>query len=71
MNEFDKLVLQYKRMNDKCPSCGVPWLDHLGMTGTCAKLQRLLTGLEMLIEQPGFGDWERKQIEDLLKEVTG
>lgn len=23
-----------------CPSCGVPWKDHLGMTGTCAKLQK-------------------------------
>lgn len=21
-----------------CRSCGVPWVEHLGMTGTCAKL---------------------------------
>jgi hypothetical protein len=21
-----------------CKSCGVPWGDHLGMAGTCAKL---------------------------------
>lgn len=26
----------------KCPSCGVPWTDHLGITGTCAKLQEAL-----------------------------
>ena len=22
----------------KCPTCGVPWADHLGVAGTCAQL---------------------------------
>ena len=25
---------------DTCQSCGVPFVDHLGIEGTCAKLQR-------------------------------
>jgi hypothetical protein len=23
----------------KCEACGVPFIDHLGLVGTCAKLQ--------------------------------
>lgn len=26
---------------DVCPSCGVKWIDHLGIQGTCAELQRV------------------------------
>lgn len=26
---------------DKCPSCGVPWVQHGGMMQTCAELRRL------------------------------
>ena len=28
-------------MGDKCEACGVKWVDHLGITGTCKKLQEL------------------------------
>jgi hypothetical protein len=24
-----------------CPSCGVPWIAHLGVAGTCAELMKL------------------------------
>lgn len=23
----------------KCSACGIPWVDHLGIAGTCKKLQ--------------------------------
>ena len=26
-------------MSDKCPSCGVEYVDHLGLIGTCQKVQ--------------------------------
>jgi hypothetical protein len=28
-------------MAEKCPSCGVPWVQHGGMMQTCAELRRL------------------------------
>lgn len=24
-----------------CPSCGKPWVEHLGIAGTCAEVRRL------------------------------
>jgi len=30
-----------------CPSCGVPWVDHLGLVGTCAKLQEAMEALRV------------------------
>jgi hypothetical protein len=35
----------------KCKSCGVPFIDHLGLQGTCATLQRVRALLER---------WERE-----------
>ena len=34
--------------NPKCVSCGVPWSDHLGMTGTCAKLEKARDTLRII-----------------------
>ena len=28
----------------RCPACGVPYTDHLGLTGTCEALQRERVG---------------------------
>jgi hypothetical protein len=33
-----------------CPSCGVPWVDHLGMTGTRKKLQKALETMRVVRE---------------------
>lgn len=30
---------------DKCPSCGVKYIDHLGLIGTCRELQKLRSEL--------------------------
>lgn len=27
--------------NDRCPSCGVPYVDHSGLIGTCKRVQEL------------------------------
>ena len=32
-------------MTDKCPACGTPWTDHLGIQGTCYKLQTAIRTL--------------------------
>lgn len=37
-----------------CRSCGVPWAEHLGMTGTCAKLvliTKQVQRLRMMLQQ--------------------
>lgn len=34
---------------DRCESCGVPWLRHLGIQGTCAELQRLRNALHAIL----------------------
>lgn len=31
--------MKKKKCEDSCKSCGVPWHDHLGISGTCAKLE--------------------------------
>lgn len=30
---------------DKCPSCGIKYINHLGLIGTCRELQILKLGL--------------------------
>lgn len=32
----------------KCKSCNVPYTDHLGLHGTCAKLQEALSALRVI-----------------------
>ena len=37
----------------KCSTCGTPWVDHLGIAGTCAKLKEAeerVTVLEECLE---------------------
>ena len=38
----------------KCPSCGVPFEDHLGLIGTCAKLVKLRRQLAELYDSPAL-----------------
>lgn len=33
---------------DKCPSCGVPYILHLGLIGTCADLQETREELDRI-----------------------
>lgn len=35
-------------MTDKCPSCGKDWTDHLGIQGTCQRLQKALSTLKVI-----------------------
>lgn len=39
-----------------CPSCGVPYSDHLGLIGTCAELQRVLPVLKAAVKLPELFD---------------
>ena len=38
---------------EKCSTCGTPWVDHLGIAGTCAKLKEAeerVKELELILE---------------------
>jgi hypothetical protein len=39
-------------MKDKCPSCNVPYVEHMGLHGTCEELQickmLLMTAVKMI-----------------------
>jgi hypothetical protein len=32
----------------KCKNCGVPWIEHLGIEGTCRKLETARTALRVI-----------------------
>jgi hypothetical protein len=34
--------------SDKCPSCGIPYVDHSGLIGTCRKVQELTADRDRL-----------------------
>jgi uncharacterized protein (UPF0147 family) len=34
----------------KCPSCGVDYTDHAGLTGTCRELRKALARIEYMRE---------------------
>ena len=36
----------------RCEACGTPWTEHLGMMGTCRKLQDALARLSVKCEHP-------------------
>ena len=33
---------------DVCKSCGLKWTDHLGISGTCSKLEFAMTALKII-----------------------
>jgi len=35
-------------MSDKCESCGIEWTEHLGITGTCKRVQDQAAEIERL-----------------------
>jgi len=52
-----------------CPSCGVPWVDHLGMTGTCAKLReatRTLRTLKTILSSAEGDDVAARQAVEII-----
>lgn len=38
----------------RCESCGVPYVKHLGLTGTCAKLMKCQDELESVMQDAGL-----------------
>lgn len=34
---------------ERCGSCGVPWVEHLGLIGTCRELVRLRAALHAIL----------------------
>lgn len=55
--------------NQKCPSCGVPYGDHMGMIGTCAKLQKAIKALEKIKKQHFIKGLAYKAANEALKEI--
>lgn len=67
---------ELQRDRDSCPSCGVPWDEHLGIAGTCKMFchlrstlplsgdnERLTLGVTVYVE---CGDgWESGPVEEL------
>lgn len=46
----------------KCPSCGVPFEDHLGLIGTCGKLEQLKRSLTVFVRVWGDLTEDHKKI---------
>lgn len=45
-----KEKVKTKPLNEACPSCGTPWVDHLGIVGTCKQLKDLREKVKMAVE---------------------
>lgn len=46
-----------------CPSCGVAWVDHLGIEGTCAKLQKAVGTLRVVMTALATGKGDNSVVE--------
>ena len=54
----------------KCPNCGVPWIEHLGIAGTCRKLELARTALKVIHTWASFdngSELKPKHVRDLTK----
>lgn len=49
-------------IKDNCPSCNVPWADHLGIQGLCRELQESKKGKDVAIQDWCEMDTEIKAI---------
>jgi hypothetical protein len=54
-----------------CKACGVPFEDHLGIEGTCRKLDRARVALKVLDTWANFKPLEldREQVANLIEQV--
>ena len=56
-----------------CPSCGVPYVDHLGLVGTCAKLRKAVAVLRTIADPNAELHQDGRSIdrtyEDIAREV--
>ena len=71
------------KLGARCPACGVPYTSHLGMNGTCQKLQEAKSRLDnvrrflqrlrewdlMSSSDGDFAYW-RREIDNVLNGVT-
>ena len=55
------------KCEDSCKSCGVPWSDHLGMTGTCEKLEKARKALMEIAKYTNGAGFFNKNINDFCK----
>ena len=53
----------------KCTSCGVPFENHLGLIGTCEKLETLRRRLQMFQRTFKLTPEQTERINDMLEET--
>ncbi len=59
-----------KKCEDFCKSCGTPWSDHLGISGTCAKLEEARISLQVIrtwSKYPKNTTTNVRELSDILK----
>ena len=50
-----------------CSACGVAWTDHLGIAGTCRKLDKARGALKVIHTWASFRDGEMLTAKDAMK----
>ena len=50
-----------------CSACGVAWTDHLGIAGTCRKLDKARGALKVILTWSSFRDGELLTAKDAMK----
>ncbi len=64
----DDLCCEIDPTTPRCESCGVPFVKHLGLAGTCAEKERYLSLLRRVLMGKGAvsaDDWERMGYPDV------
>jgi hypothetical protein len=49
-----------------CSACGVAWTDHLGIAGTCRKLDKARGALKVILTWSSFRDGEMLTAKDTM-----
>lgn len=53
-----------------CSACGVEWVDHLGISGTCKKLEDARSALRVIYTWASFQNGRALNCEDVIRLIT-